>query len=291
MHFGADYSSGKYCWTTNRDKIDREIDTLMKKLHTDYIDFGFIHCIDEPSDLRQYINGGVLERIKELHKQGVVRHIGLSTHTPAIAHKMLDTVILDVIMFSINPAYDYQHGKFAFGGAQERQELYRRCKKEKVGITVMKAFAGGQLLDAKLSPFGQALSKNQCIQYALDKPGVITVLSGFRSPDDLKEVLGYLNATKQERDYSVIGNFAPTDAAGRCVYCSHCHPCPKGLDIAMINKYYDLAKSGDALAKDHYRKLELHTGDCIRCGHCNNRCPFKVRQMERMEDIKDYFGN
>ena len=229
MHFGADYSSGKYCWTTNRDKIDREIDTLMKKLHTDYIDFGFIHCIDEPSDLRQYINGGVLERIKELHKQGVVRHIGLSTHTPAIAHKMLDTIILDVIMFSINPAYDYQHGKFAFGGAQERQELYRRCKKEKVGITVMKAFAGEQLLDAKLSPFGQALSKNQCIQYALDKPGVITVLPGFRSPDDLKEVLGYLNATKQERDYSVIGNFAPTDAAGRCVYCSHCHPCPKGL--------------------------------------------------------------
>jgi len=27
----------------------------------------------------------------------------------------------------------------------------------------MKAFAGGQLLDAKLSTFGQALSKNQCI--------------------------------------------------------------------------------------------------------------------------------
>lgn len=91
MHFGAYYSSGKYGWTTNRDKIDREIDTLMKKLHTDYIDFGFIHCIDEPSDLRQYINGDVLERIKELHKQSVVRHIGLSTHTPAIAHKMLDT--------------------------------------------------------------------------------------------------------------------------------------------------------------------------------------------------------
>ena len=44
MHFGADYSSGKYGWTTNRDKIDREIDTLMKKLHTDYIDFGFIRA-------------------------------------------------------------------------------------------------------------------------------------------------------------------------------------------------------------------------------------------------------
>ena len=58
----------------------------------------------------------------------------------------------------------------------------------------------------------------------------------------------------------------------------------------MINKYYDLAKVGDALAKDHYRKLEWHAGDCIQCGHCNSRCPFKVDQMARMEKIKAYFG-
>ena len=206
---------------------------------------------------------------------------------------MLDTGILDVIMFSINPAYDYQHGKFAFGGAQERQELYRRCKKEKVGITVMKAFAGGQLLDAKLSPFGQALSKNQCIQYALDKPGVITVLPGFRSPDDLKEVLGYLNATKQERDYSVIGNFAPTDAAGRCVYCSHCQPCPKGLDIAMINKFYDLATMQPevpATVQSHYELLEHKASECIACHACEVRCPFGVKIAERMEKTAKLFG-
>lgn len=59
----------------------------------------------------------------------------------------------------------------------------------------------------------------------------------------------------------------------------------------MINKYYDLAKSGDVLAKDHYRKLELHAGDCTHCRHCNKRCPFNVKQMERMEEIREYFGN
>lgn len=290
MHFGADYSTGKYGWTTNREQIDREMDRLMKKLHTDYIDFGFIHCIDEPSDLKKYIADGVLDRIQELQKAGVVRHIGLSTHTPVIANQMIDTGLLDVIMFSINPAYDYQHGDFAIGGAEERQAMYRRCEKEGVGITAMKPFAGGQLLDAKLSPFGQALTKNQCIQYALDKPGVLTVLPGFRGPEDLKDVLSYLDASKEERDYSVIGSFTPAEAAGRCVYCSHCHPCPKGLDIAMISKYYDLAKAGDELAKDHYRKLELHAGDCIHCGHCNKRCPFHVDQMARMEEISKYFG-
>lgn len=84
--------------------------------------------------------------------------------------------------------------------------------------------------------------------------------------------------------------FTPAEAEGRCVYCSHCHQCPKGLDIAMINKYYDLAKAGDQLARDHYRKLELHAGDCIRCGHCSHRCPFHVDQMTRMEEIREYFG-
>lgn len=290
MHFGADYSSGAYGWTTDRKKIDCEIDRLMTKLHTDYIDFGFIHCIDEPSDLKKYISGGTLDRIQELKRQGVIHHIGLSTHTPAIANELLDTGLLDVIMFSINPAYDFQHGDYAIGSLDERSALYRRCEKEKVGITVMKAFAGGQLLDAKLSPFGRALTKNQCIQYALDKPGVLNVLPGFRTKKDLVDVLGYLQSSADERDYSILGEFSPADAVGRCVYCSHCHPCPKGLDIAMINKYFDLAKAGDTLARDHYRKLELHASDCIKCGHCNKRCPFHVDQVARMDSIRNYFG-
>lgn len=291
MHFGADYSSGKYGWTTDKETVNKGMDWLLGKLQTDYIDFGFIHCIDETSDLRNYIDGGVLTHIEDLKKQGIVRHIGLSTHTPAIAEQLLDTGLLDVIMFSINPAYDYRHGDYAIGSADERMALYQRCEKEKVGITVMKPFGGGQLLDAGLSPFGKALTKYQCIQYVLDKPAVLNVLPGYRNKEDLESVLGYLDASKEERDYSVLGEFTPAEAEGRCVYCSHCHPCPKELDIAMINKYYDLAKVGDALAKDHYRKLEWHAGDCIQCGHCNSRCPFHVDQMARMEKIKEYFGD
>ena len=88
--------------------------------------------------------------------------------------------IIDLLMFSINPGYDYHHGDYAIGGADERAALYRRCEAEGVGISVMKAFSGGQLLDAAVSPFGKALTEYQCIQYALDKPGVLTVLAGIR---------------------------------------------------------------------------------------------------------------
>jgi len=290
IHFGADYTTGKYGWTTDLDKIKRSIEWQLKNLKTDYIDFGFIHCIDEATDLQTVKNNGVIDHLLELKKAGVIRHIGLSSHSPATTQLALDLKIADILMFSINPGYDYSHGTYALGKPNERMELYRRCEAEGVGISVMKPFSGGQLLDAKTSPFGKALTEYQCIQYALDKPGVLTVLPGVRNCEDLKRVLGFIDATPGEKDYSVLGSFTPAEAAGTCVYCNHCQPCPAELDIGLINKYYDLSRAGDALAKEHYLTLTKTASDCIACGHCNHRCPFHVDQMKRMREIADYFG-
>lgn len=202
----------------------------------------------------------------------------------------LRVIGISYVLSSINPMYDFGHGDYAIGSNNERQDLYRRCEKEGVGISVMKPFNAGQLLDAAKSPFHQALTTSQCIQYALDKPGVLTVVGGPGNVEQLKEILTYLDTTDEERDYSVIGSFTPDDSVGKCVYCKHCHPCPAGLNIGLINKYYDLSRQGDPMAKDHYLTLEKTASDCIKCGHCNKRCPFKVQQQERMEEIKNYFG-
>lgn len=298
IHFGADYTTGTYGWTTNLDAIKRSIDWQMKALQTDYIDFGFIHCMDEMSDLQKVKRTGVIRYIEELKSQGVVRHIGLSSHTPSIINQVMDMKILDMVMFSINPAYDYAGGtepnytadSYAVGSVAERMNLYRRCEMEGVGISVMKPFSGGQLLRANTSPFGQALTEYQCIQYALDKPGVLTVLPGIRNKADLNRILGFCEVPEEEKDYSVLGSFAPQDAEGKCVYCNHCQPCPAGLDIGLINKYYDLARAGDLLAKGHYEKLAVKADACIGCGHCNKRCPFQVNQVKRMQEIHAYFG-
>lgn len=290
IHFGANYETGDYGWTTNLDKIKKSIAWQLNELKTDYIDYGFIHCIDEESDFKRYKKDGVLDYIKELKEKGKVRHIGISSHTPKLVNKALDTGLIDMVMFSINPAYDYNKGTYANGTNDERMELYRRCEKEGVGISVMKAFSGGQLLDEKTSPFGRKLTRNQCIKYALDKPGVLTVLLGVRGKEDLKNILEYNEVSDDKKDYSIISEFTPKEVAGKCVYCNHCEPCPMGLDIGLINKYYDLSLAGDNLAKDHYSNLEKTAKDCIACGHCNLRCPFKVDQVSKMKEIKEYFG-
>ncbi len=289
LHFGADYTSGEYGWNMTLDGVKKSVDWQLKKLKTDYIDFGFMHCLDEVSDLENYKKRGILQFLLDMKEQGVVKHLGLSTHAPVLANKVLDMGIIDMMMFSINPMYDYGHGDYSIGSGSERYALYSRCEKEGVGISVMKPFNAGQLLDAKKSPFHKALTPAQCIQYALDRPGVLTVMQGAANVEQLKQNLAFLDATEEGRDYSIISSLTPDDTKGKCVYCKHCHPCPAGIDIGLVNKYYDLSRLGDTLAREHYLTLEKNASDCLQCGHCNSRCPFSVDQMSRMQEIEAYF--
>ena len=71
IHFGADYTSGEYGWTTELAEVKRSVAWQLENLQTDYIDVGFIHCLDEESDLAAYQANGVLDYVLDLKKQGV----------------------------------------------------------------------------------------------------------------------------------------------------------------------------------------------------------------------------
>ena len=290
-HFGAVYNKkGEYSWSRSLEDIKNTIEWELEALGTDYLDFGFLHCVDENSDFDELVSNGVLDYIKELKAQGVVHYFGFSSHTPSVANRILDAENCDMMMFSINPAYDFELGdEYGKGLTSERAELFRRCEREGVGISVMKPFFAGKMLDASSSPFGIALTKFQCIQYALDRIAVLTVLPGIRGLADLQELLGFCDSTMQERDYSIIGTFTAEKVSGNTVYCNHCQPCPAGIDIGTVNKYYDLAVAGDKTAISHYDKLSIKADACLSCGHCDSRCPFKVKQNSRMNQIDAYF--
>ena len=292
VHFGAVYDeNGEYGWCRDFDTIRNTFLWELEQLDTDYVDFGFLHCVDSDEDFDKLIEIGVLDYIKELKAKGSVRHIGFSSHTPSVANRIIDTGLADMMMFSINPAYDFEKGdEYGIGSVKERITLFQRCEVEGVGISVMKPFFAGQLLSAEHSPFGQALTHNQCLQYAIDRPGVLVVLPGVQTMAHLEQVLKFLDATGEEKDYSVIGTFTADTITGTCVYCNHCQPCPAGIDIGLVNKYYDLALAGDDIAANHYTKLGVKADACLQCGHCEERCPFSVKQMSRMVTIDAYFS-
>lgn len=293
MHFGAVYPKGTYQFSRNEKLIKSSFEKVLSAAGLGYTDFGYLHCVDEKDDLRDLMRpGGIWDYMCGLKRQGMIHHLGFSSHTAAIARELMETGMVDMFMFSINPVYDYTNAGYGeTGNAEERMDMYREAEKRGIGITVMKPFAGGQLLSRRQSPLGIQLSRTQCIQYALDKPGVMCVLPGVGSVNDVKEILRYYNSSAEERDYSVLGSAVPDGKGGRCVYCNHCSPCPKGIDIGLVNKYYDLAKIGDKMAAAHYRNLSVHADACVKCGHCESRCPFGVKQESRMEEIKEYFSS
>ena len=104
VHFGADYSKGEYGWTLDLETVKRSVDWMLKALGTDTIDYGMIHCQDELSDWETYQKNGVYDFLRQMKERGVVRHMGLSSHTPSVIGRILDEAPVDMLLFSINPA-------------------------------------------------------------------------------------------------------------------------------------------------------------------------------------------
>ncbi|MBQ6593438.1 MAG: 4Fe-4S dicluster domain-containing protein, partial [Solobacterium sp.] len=81
--------------------------------------------------------------------------------------------------------------------------------------------------------------------------------------------------------------------SGQCTYCGHCRPCPVNIDIAMVNKFYDLAVQQPAVPESvqaHYEALDVTASACIGCRSCESRCPFGVEVAERMVRTAELFG-
>ena len=134
----------------------------------------------------------------------------------------------------------------------------------------------------------------QCIHYALTRPGVATVLSGVHSMEELRASIGYESASEEEKDYaSVFATFPKISWQGHCMYCGHCAPCPKGIDIASVTKFLNLAKAQGEVpetVREHYAALSAAGSDCIGCRSCEKRCPFGVSIVDNMKAAKDMFG-
>lgn len=306
-HIGSTWQDGQYVRTRDVDKCREAFEDLLARLQTDYIDLGMIHFIDQESDWEEAINGPYIQYVKELKEMGKIRHIGMSTHNPAMAKRAVESGLVEMMLFSINPAFDllpptdnidnYFAEKYQddlSGIDPVRAGLYRLCEQNDVGLTVMKPYAGGRLFDAERSPFGVALTPVQCIHYCLTRPAVASVMAGYDTPEHVEQAAAYENASAEEKDYASLLASAPrhTFGQGECTYCGHCKPCPVKIDIAMVNKYYDLAvmqPDVPAAVKEHYLALEYRADACIGCHSCESRCPFGVKIAERMEKTAELF--
>lgn len=306
-HLCTVWKNGQYMATRNLAEVKTSFEKMMQNLGTERADIGMIHYVDSEETWNKVISDGILDYAKQLKREGRIGHIGMSSHNPLVALKAVESGEIEVLMFSVNPCYDLLPGdedvnklfeensysKPLFNIDPVREKLYETCQRRGVGITVMKVFGGGDLLTDD-SPAGKALTVPQCIHYALTRPAVSAVFAGAHTEAELAASLRYEEADEAERDYAaVFATFPKISWQGHCMYCGHCAPCPKGIEVASVTKFLNLAKAQKAVpetVREHYNALRAHAGDCIACGVCEKRCPFGVRIIENMKAARAVFG-
>lgn len=224
--------------------ISRDLPTVKKYFETllrlfGYIDFGMLFFIDSEDDYKSVFETDFVTYAQSLKQNGDIRHIGFSSHNPVTAMRAIETGVPDMLMFSINPAFDMMpvdlyaldaldknfsdvlfkdperargfsgvicdECREAFRGIDpERAALYTLCEQKNVGITAMKALGAGKLLSPDHTPYAKPLSLHQCVQYALDRSAVASVLPGCQSITEMRQIMNYFTATDEEKNYAEI---------------------------------------------------------------------------------------
>lgn len=307
-HLCTVWENGQYLRTRDVGKALDAFEEQLRLLHTDYLDIGMIHYVDDEKDFHSVFEGPVLRLALRLKQEGKIRHIGMSSHNPQVAIKAVESGLIDVLMFSINPCYDLQpasedvedlwkdenYERELHNIDPERELLYELCEQKGVGVDVMKVYGGGDLLSEANSPFGKAFTPVQCIEYALTRPGVASVMIGCRSCEEMQTAVDWCSATKEQKDYaSVMQGMDRFSWKGHCMYCGHCAPCAVGIDVASVNKYYNLTVAEGFVpetVREHYKALSHHASECIRCGKCEKNCPFGVDIRGHMQKAVERFG-
>ena len=307
-HLCTAWKDGQYERTRDIGEVRRSFEDQLERLGTSWVDIAMIHYVDSESDWHAVETGEVMRYAQSLVSEGRARAVGLSSHNPAAARLAVESGKIGVLMFSVNPCYDLlpanddveslwapdSYARPLINMDPEREALYEACQRRGVGITVMKAFGGGDLLSGELSPAGKALTPFECLHYALTRPAVASVLCGARTLEQLKDCLSYESAGPEEKDYAAALAALPRISwQGHCMYCGHCAPCPIGISVADVTRFLNLVRAQGEVpetVREHYRALAHHAGECVRCGACEKRCPFQVPVRENMARAREIFG-
>jgi uncharacterized protein len=245
----------------------------LKNLRTDYLDVYQLHNVTEEGWKTISAPDGALEELLKLKKEGVARHIGITSHSPTFLNKLIGGGSpFEMIMVGYN-----------YIAVEPAKELLPTCKRMDVGTVIMKPFGGGAFTNAATA-----------LKFLLADANVDCVIPGMQTLAEVDENVavssGSYALSKKEQEYIE----ADRKALGKqfCAACDYCQPCPAGIPISFVlrTELSTLRRMGwtEGLMKQA-RETAPKVAACLDCGACETRCPYQlpIRQLlpEKMDAL------
>lgn len=243
-------------------QMEKEIERSLSALKTDYIDLYQIHHIQYLYELENVLGPtGSYAALLSAKKEGVIGHIGVTSHNPKILEEVLRTNKFDTVQYPFNPA---------------ETEFYEKitpvCKELDIGSIIMKPLCGGRLK-----------SVESALSFILSHD-ISTVIPGCVTPEqmelDIKIAEEYRSLTGEEKlALSEEIKKLPDQFCRRCRYCEGV--CPQELKISDVFRCEEYLILNATYARNEYKSLEKLADACIDCGKCEEICPYNlpVRDM------------
>ncbi len=288
------------------DETKRLVEEQLKALQLDFIDFYGWHGINNEERLNAALKpGGPVDTLHRLREEGVIRHIGFSTHGP-----------LEIILKALNS------GRFSFVNLhyyyffQRNLPAVQLAAEKDIGVFIISPNdKGGQLWNpsAKVRELTQPLSAIQFNgRFCLSHPQITTLSMGMHEPAHFAQNLAILNEegyfTQDEVPVKQRMDAAGSGVTGRCTLCHECLPCPENINIPEVLRFRNLLEGYGMQDYGRYRYNMLEEKDhwfpgsfasrCTQCGDCLPRCPEELdiprlllETHRRLFDPRKYIKN
>lgn len=269
------------------EQTKSQLKESMARLGVDYLDYYLLHAIqDNNQDL--YDDYGLWDWVRQQKEQGVIRHWGFSYHAgPERLERLLTQ----------NPDIDFIQLQVNYADWNDDQNVASRRNVEVaqahgVPFTVMEPVKGGALarpphqLRKIFDEANNGLSyPSWAIRFAASLEGVLTVLSGMSTVEQVRDNVSYMRdfkpLTAEER--AVVARATEVlDSVDqiKCTACRYCcEGCPMHIPIpdyfAAMNRKLIFEAEDDA--RRRYKRALDNSGvgadECIGCGQCEGACP------------------
>ncbi|HAL45112.1 MAG: hypothetical protein A2Y12_03370 [Planctomycetes bacterium GWF2_42_9] len=287
---------------TSAECTYKRINESLKRLEVDQLDFYQLWSINNNELWVQATRkGGMLDGIIRAKKEGLVRHIGFTTHDdPTNLNKCIDEADwCEAILFTYNMLN------------RTYEDSIAKAHEKGIATIVMNPISGGvfaqdspPLNNAIKNAIGSADLVETAHRWLKTNKNIDTIICGISKPSDITSTLANYNkpdfSSDEMKRLNAEFEKVSNKNSGCCVDCKYCMPCPKNIYIPgfMQAAYFSEFLKVDGKPRNIYNwqlspnntERSADPSECIECGRCEQRCTQKIKIIETLKTLKRKFG-